>query len=89
MAMIIVAAGVVPKVGATSPLGVTSGIMAAFPGLRDFSALNTPLSHTMVGIGTHLALLLLGRKTVNLVIAALSATVGTSASCQSSGRSVS
>ena len=59
MAIVIVAAGVVPKPGATTVVGLTSGIIAAFLGMGDFGALNTFLSYTMVGVGTDLALLLL------------------------------
>ena len=76
MAIVIVAAGVVPKVGATSLVGITSGLIAAFLGMGDFGALNTFLSYTMVGVGTDLALLLLGRKPENLVIAAIAAMFG-------------
>jgi ABC-type thiamin/hydroxymethylpyrimidine transport system permease subunit len=59
MAIIIVAAGVVPRPGAASLVGLTSGILAAFLGMGDFGALNTLLSYTMVGVGSDLALLLL------------------------------
>jgi ABC-type thiamin/hydroxymethylpyrimidine transport system permease subunit len=76
MAIIIVAAGVVPKVGAASLTGLTSGILAAFLGLGDFGALNTFLSYTMVGVGTDLALLLLGRNPENLIVATLAGTFG-------------
>jgi hypothetical protein len=76
MAIVIVAAGVVPKAGATSLVGLTSGIIAAFLGMGDFGALNTFLSYTMVGVGTDLALLLLGRRPKNLVVAGLAATLG-------------
>lgn len=76
MAIVIVAAGVVPKVGAASLVGLSSGIIAAFLGLGDFGALNTFLSYTMVGVGTDLALLFLGHKPENLVIAMMAATLG-------------
>ncbi len=76
MAIVIVAAGSVPKVGAASLVGLTSGILAAFLGLGDFGALNTFLSYTMVGVGTDLALLLLGWNPEDLVVAALAATLG-------------
>jgi hypothetical protein len=75
MAIVIVAAGVVPKRGATSLVGLTSGVIAAFLGMGDFGALNTFLSYTMVGVGTDLALWLLGNPE-NLVVAALAATLG-------------
>jgi hypothetical protein len=75
MAIVIVAAKVVPKPGAASLVGLTSGIIAAFLGMGDFGALNTFLSYTMVGVGTDLALLLLGNPE-NLVVAALVGTFG-------------
>jgi ABC-type thiamin/hydroxymethylpyrimidine transport system permease subunit len=75
MAIVIVAAKVVPKPGAASLVGLTSGIMAAFLGMGDFGALNTLLSYTMVGVGADLALLLLGNPE-NLVVAALAGTFG-------------
>jgi ABC-type thiamin/hydroxymethylpyrimidine transport system permease subunit len=75
MAIIIVAAGVVPKVGAASLVGLTSGILAAFLGLGDFGALNTLLSYTMMGVGADLALLLL-RYPENLVVATLVGILG-------------
>jgi hypothetical protein len=76
MAIVIVTAGVVTKVGAASLVGLTSGIIAAFLGLGDFGALNTFLSYTMVGVGTDLALLLLGRNPENLVVAVIAAVIG-------------
>jgi hypothetical protein len=76
MAIIIVAAGVVPKRGTASLVGLTSGIIAAFLGMGDFGALNTFLSYTMVGVGTDLALLLLGGNPENLVVAALAGSLG-------------
>jgi hypothetical protein len=76
MALVIVAAGIVNKVGAASLVGLTSGIIAAFLGLGDFGALNTFLSYTMVGVGTDLALLLLGRNPESLVIAMIAASFG-------------
>jgi hypothetical protein len=75
MAIVIVAAGVVPKLGATSLVGITSGLIAAFLGMGDFGALNTFLSYTAVGIGTDLALWLL-RDRENLLIVTLAAVVG-------------
>lgn len=76
MAIVVVAAGVVPKVGAASMVGLTSGIMAAFLGLGDFGALDTFVSYTMVGVGTDLALLLLARRPQNLVVGILAGTFG-------------
>jgi hypothetical protein len=66
---------VVPKRGAASLVGLTSGIMAAFLGLGDFGALDTLLSYTAVGVATDLALLLLGSPE-NLVVAMLAGALG-------------
>jgi hypothetical protein len=75
MAIVIVAAGIVPKRGAASLVGLTSGILAAFLGMGDFGALNTLLSYTMVGIGTDLALWLL-LNPENILTAALAGVIG-------------
>lgn len=75
MAIMIVAAGVVPKPGAASLVGLTSGILAAFLGMGDFGGLNTLLSYTIVGVGTDLALLLL-RDLENPTAAALVGAIG-------------
>ncbi len=76
MAIVVVAAGVVHKPGAASLVGLTSGILAAFLGLGDFGALNTLLSYTMVGVGTDLALWLLGGNPENLVVVTLAGAFG-------------
>jgi hypothetical protein len=76
MAIVIVAAGIVPRVGAASLVGLTSGILAAFLGLGDFGALNTLLSYTAVGVVADLGLVLLGRRPENLAVAVLAATLG-------------
>ncbi len=76
MAIMVVAVGVVHKPGAASLVGLTSGLIAAFLGLGDFGALNTFLSYTAVGVGTDLALWLLGGNSENLVVATLAATLG-------------
>ena len=75
MAIIIVAAGIVPRFGATSLVGVTSGILAAFLGMGDFGPLNTFLSYAAIGVGSDLALLLL-RDIDNLVVDAIAAALG-------------
>jgi ABC-type thiamin/hydroxymethylpyrimidine transport system permease subunit len=75
MAIVIVAAGVVDKPGAASVVGVTSGLIAGFLGMGDFGALNTFLSYTLVGVGTDLALLLLGNPE-NPIVAALAGMLG-------------
>jgi hypothetical protein len=76
MAIMVVASGVVPKAGAPSLVGLTSGILAAFLGLGDGGAVDTFLSYTMVGVGTDLALLLLGRRPEKLVVAVPAALFG-------------
>jgi hypothetical protein len=75
MAIVVVAAGVVPKRGAASLVGLTSGILAAFLGLGDFGALNTFLSYTAVGVGFEVTLWLLGNPE-NLVVAGLAGALG-------------
>lgn len=75
MAIVIVAGGVVPKRGATSLVGLSSGILAAFLGMGDFGAINTFFSYTMVGIATELALWLLGAPE-NLWVAGLAGALG-------------
>lgn len=75
MAIIIVGARVVPKVGAASLIALLSGILAAFLGLGDFGAINTLLSYFAIGVGTDLALWLLGNPE-NLLVAAVAGSVG-------------
>jgi hypothetical protein len=75
MMIIIVSAGVVPKFGATSLVGVTSGLIAAMLGMGDLGALNTFLSYTIIGVTTDLALLPLGDPE-NVLSAALAAMIG-------------
>jgi hypothetical protein len=75
MAIVLVAAGVVRKLGATSLVGLTSGILAAFLNMGDFGALNTLLSYTAIGVGADLALLLL-RDAESLLTASLAGIIG-------------
>ncbi|MBN1581316.1 MAG: hypothetical protein JXA89_11490 [Anaerolineae bacterium] len=75
MAIVIVAGGVVPKRGAVSLVGLTSGLIAAFMGMGDFGALNTFFSYTMVGVGADLALWLL-QDPENLIAATLTGVLG-------------
>jgi ABC-type thiamin/hydroxymethylpyrimidine transport system permease subunit len=79
MALVIIAAGIVPKRGAASLVGVTSGLLAAFLGLGDLGALNTFLSYAAIGIGTDLALWLLGDKPERIPVAMVAAVLGHSA----------
>ena len=75
MAIVVVAAGVVPKIGAASLVGLTSGLMAAMLGMGDMGAINTFLSYCLLGVGVDLALLVL-RDPENLLSAALTGMVG-------------
>jgi len=75
MAIIIVGSRVVPKIGSASLIGLLSGILASFLGLGDFGAINTFISYTMIGVGTDLALLLLGNPE-NLVVAGIAGALG-------------
>jgi hypothetical protein len=65
----VVAAGVVPRRGAASLTGLTSGILAAFLGLGDFGALDTLLSYTMTGVGVDLGFWLMQAGPENLMAA--------------------
>lgn len=76
MAIVIVGARVVPKPGAASMIGVTSGILAGFLGLGDFGVLNTFLSYAMLGVVADLILWVLGGDAENLVVAVLAGTLG-------------
>jgi hypothetical protein len=76
MAIIIVGCKVVPKVGAASIIGITSGLLASFLGLGDFGALNTFLSYAMVGIVSDAILWLLGGDTENLIVAVIVGILG-------------
>lgn len=75
MAIVIVGAGIVPKRGAASLIGLTSGILSGFLGLGDFGALNTLVSYAAIGIFTDLALMLLGDPS-NIVVAIIAAPIG-------------
>jgi hypothetical protein len=75
MAILVVAAQVVPRRGAASLVGLLSGILAAFFGLGDSGFLDTFLSYLVIGIGTDLALLLLGSPE-NLLAAGLVGVLG-------------
>jgi len=79
MALMIIATGIVPKRGAASLVGITSGLIAAFLGMGDLGALNTFLSYAAVGIGTDLTLWLLGGNPENIVVAVVAAAIGHSA----------
>ena len=76
MAIIVVGARVVPRPGAASTIGITSGLLASFLGLGDFGALNTFLSYSMIGVGSDLVLWLLGGDAENLAAAVLVGTLG-------------
>ena len=75
MAINVVASQVVPKPGAASLVGLTSGILASFLGMGDLGALNTFFSYLAVGVFTDLALFIL-RSPENLAAAALVGVIG-------------
>ena len=75
MAIVIVAAGIVPKRGSVALVGLISGVIAGFMGLGDFGALNTFLSYTAIGVVTDLFLMLMGSPE-NLIVSGLAATGG-------------
>jgi hypothetical protein len=76
MAIVIVGMRVVPKPGAGSVIGVTSGILAGFLGLGDFGVLDTFLSYALLGIVADLILWVLGGDAENVVVAVLAGTLG-------------
>lgn len=75
MAILVVGAGIVPKRGAATIIGMISAIVASFLGLGDKGGLDTFLSYTLIGVGTDLALMLLGSPE-NLLAAALVGILG-------------
>ena len=75
MAFLVISARVIPKPGAASIVGLTSGLLAAFLGVGDFGALDTVLSYTMAGIGTDVTVLFLGSPE-NLFVATLAGIFG-------------
>jgi uncharacterized membrane protein YvlD (DUF360 family) len=75
MAVLVVAQGLVPKPGALSLVGLTSGLLAAFLGLGDLGAIYTIVSYFASGVGVDLIALFLGRMD-NIVVAGLAGTVG-------------
>jgi hypothetical protein len=76
MAILVVGAKVIPRPGAASTIGVTSGLLASFLGLGDFGALNTFLSYTMAGVGADLVLWMLGGNAEYLPVAVLVGILG-------------
>jgi hypothetical protein len=75
MAILIIARGLVPKTGALSLVGLTSGLLAAFLGLGDLGAIYTVFSYLASGVGVDLIALFLGGVD-NIVAAALAGIVG-------------
>ena len=75
MAILIVARGLVPKPGALSLVGLTSGLLAAFLGLGDQGAIETVLSYLASGVAVDLMALFLGGVD-NVVVAGLTGVVG-------------
>jgi hypothetical protein len=60
MAILVVARGLVPKTGAMSLVGLTSGLLAAFMGLGDLGPLYTFFSYLASGVAVDLTALFLG-----------------------------
>ena len=75
MAILIVARGLVPKPGALSLVGLTSGLLAAFMGLGDIGPIYTFFSYLASGVGVDLLAWFLGGVD-NLVVAGLVGIVG-------------
>ena len=75
MAILIVARGLVPKTGALSLVGLTSGLLAAFLGLGDLGAIYTVFSYIASGVSVDLIALFLGG-VESIVPAALAGTMG-------------
>jgi hypothetical protein len=75
MAILVVARGLVPKTGALSLVGLTSGLLAAFLGLGDLGAIYTFFSYLASGIGVDLIALFLGG-VESIIPAALAGIVG-------------
>ncbi len=75
MAILVVARGLVPKTGALSLVGLTSGLLAAFLGLGDLGAIYTIFSYLASGVGVDLIALFLGG-VEQIIPAALAGIVG-------------
>jgi LytS/YehU family sensor histidine kinase len=75
MAILIVARGLVPKPGALSLVGLTSGLLAAFMGLGDQGPIDTFFSYLTSGVAVDLVAWFLGRMD-NLIVAGLTGIVG-------------
>ena len=75
MAILIVARGLVPKPGALSLVGLTSGLLAAFMGLGDMGPIYTFFSYLASGVAVDRVAWFLGGMD-NLVVAGLVGIVG-------------
>jgi hypothetical protein len=75
MAILVVARGLVPKPGALSLVGLTSGLLAAFLGLGDLGPIYTFFSYLASGVVVDLVALFLG-KVDNVVVAVMAGTMG-------------
>jgi len=75
MAILVVARGLVPKPGALSLVGLTSGLLAAFMGLGDQGPIDTFLSYLTSGVAVDLITWFLGGMD-NLIVAGLTGIVG-------------
>src|SRR5512136_867658 len=75
LAILIVAHGLVPKRGALSLVGLTSGLLAAFLGLGDQGPIDTFFSYLTSGVAVDLSAWFLG-SVDNLIVAGLVGVVG-------------
>ena len=75
MAILVVAYGLVPKRGALSLVGLTSGLLAAFLGLGDEGPLGTFISYLTSGVAVDLSAWFLG-SVDNPIVAGLVGAVG-------------
>lgn len=75
MAILVVARGLVPKAGALTLVGLTSGLIATFMGLGSKGPVNTLLSYLSAGVAVDLVAIFLGGVD-NILAAALAGIAG-------------
>jgi hypothetical protein len=75
MAALVITRGLVPKVGAISLVGLSSGIIATFMGMGDKGPVSTLLSYLSAGVAVDLVALFLGGVD-NILAAALAGVAG-------------
>ena len=74
VAVLVVAAGIIPKLGAPTLMGITCGILGAFVGVGNFGALHTFVTFLLMGVGIELVVLLPQRE--RLLVTILAGVVG-------------